>query len=198
MWKSDTEREIKSQSSFLHKQDLVESQEWNYRETLSSERRTDFDLARLPRVWIVLEMRVRVREVAGSWGRHKWLTLSHHYSCEEKLWISAWISHSVRVHTVCGGVGFNSLDGAAVDGTNWGRGWQERRNAGKWNCSLLCIGHPGQLYKKQMNEKHAFIMWNTVYLLTWHPTHTVSWMKTRSGCYRKESVGQTLAGKIHL
>ena len=28
---------------------------------------TDLDLARLPRVWMVLEMRVRVREVKGSY-----------------------------------------------------------------------------------------------------------------------------------
>lgn len=34
---------------------------------LLTERLTDLDLARLPRVWIVLEMRVRVREVAGSY-----------------------------------------------------------------------------------------------------------------------------------
>lgn len=35
------------------------------------EKLTDFDLARLPSVWIVLEMRVRVREVAGSWEDKK-------------------------------------------------------------------------------------------------------------------------------
>jgi len=35
------------------------------------EKLTDLDLARLPRVWIVLEMRVRVREVAGSYADKK-------------------------------------------------------------------------------------------------------------------------------
>lgn len=36
-----------------------------------AEKLTDFDLARLPRVWIVLDMRVRVLEVAGSWGQER-------------------------------------------------------------------------------------------------------------------------------
>lgn len=43
-----------------------EEEEKDEKEKKRKKQCTDLDLARLPSVWMVLEMRVRVREVAGS------------------------------------------------------------------------------------------------------------------------------------
>lgn len=82
MWQKEEDENVLDGNT----NEVSASHENEDRNALHLEKLTDLDLARLPRVWIVLEMRVRVREVAGSYADKKtgnpilksYFTWAHH------------------------------------------------------------------------------------------------------------------------
>lgn len=78
---------------------------------------TDLDLARLPRVWMVLEMSVSVRDVHGSFTDTKTINITHVIMMKE--------TERNREEAV-----YTPGD-AAAGGRGLETGWQEQRNGGR-------------------------------------------------------------------